>query len=131
VTPITRRELDLRRAIMRSFAASGEPPEVDDRMTLELLAARRVVVLDGEGRVLMAPPFAAHRNGTRVTSGGREWWGSCAWDGLGLVAALGLRDATLASNGIEVEVRDGRVDGDLLFHVSTPARRWWGDLADT
>ena len=35
MTPITRKELDLRRVIMRSFAATGEPPEVDDRELLD------------------------------------------------------------------------------------------------
>ena len=79
----------------------------------------------------MAPPFAAHQNGTRVELGGRAWWGSCAWDGLGIVAALGLHDATLASGGIEVEVRERGIAEDVLVHVSTPARRWWDDIVDT
>ena len=51
------------------------------------------------GRIVMAHPFAVHRTGARVDAGGHTWWGNCAWDGLGIVAALGLREATVTSTG--------------------------------
>jgi hypothetical protein len=79
----------------------------------------------------MAHPFAAHRDGARVDAGGRTWWGNCAWDALGIVAALGLRDATIASGGVTLAVRDGRVDDGALFHVAVPARDWWADIGFT
>ena len=59
------------------------------------------------------------------------WWGSCAWDGLGIVAALGLGEATVESTGVTVAVRDGEPAGDALFHVAVPARHWWDDIAFT
>ncbi len=68
----------------------------------------------------MAHPFAAHHEGARVESGGREWWGNCAWDGLGIVAALGLRDGDDHGAGHHVAVRDGDVSGDAVFHVLVP-----------
>jgi hypothetical protein len=125
-------DLSLAREIHATFAATGAPPAVapgDER--LRRLAERHVVSLDERGRILMAHPFAAHRDGTRVTSGEREWWGNCAWDGLGIVAALGLDEATVAANGIELAVRGGRVQGEALFHVEVPARAWWDDIAFT
>ncbi len=122
------RDLALRRAIFESFAATGGPGEHGD---LRSLAEQHVVVLDEDGRVRMAHPFAAHREGARVESGGREWWGNCAWDGLGIVAALGLRDAVVTAQGVSIFVRDGEVEGDAVFHVLVPARHWWDDIAFT
>jgi hypothetical protein len=127
---VTERELQVRRAVFEAFAATGSPPEVDaaDLAPLE----RRHVVVVREGRVWMAHPFAGHRLGTRVAApDGREWWGNCAWDGLGIVAALGLGDAVMSSGGVEVRVRDGSVSDDALFHVAVPARHWWDDIEHT
>ena len=127
---MTQSELDLRLEIMRAFAATGEPPDADDAELLGRLEARHVVVLR-DGRVHMAHPFAGHRDGTRVASGGRTWWGNCAWDGLGIVAALGLADAELTSGDVTVRVRDGHVVDDALFEVLVPARHWWDDIEFT
>jgi len=115
---VTARELALRRAIFAAFAETGAPPEVEDRETLRALAAQHVVVLDGDERIVMAHPFAAHHDGTRVESGGRTWWGNCAWDAYGIIAALGLAGATIAPDG-------------ELFHVAVPARDWWADIQFT
>ena len=128
---MTDRELTLRRAIMLSFAETGAPPEVADEETLRALADRHVVALDGAGRIRMAHPFAAHRTGASVESGGRTWWGNCAWDAFGIVAALGLRDAVVHGDGLSLEVRDGEPASDALFHVAVPARLWWEDIAFT
>jgi hypothetical protein len=115
---VTERELALRRAIFESFAQTGAPPHVEDRATLRALADRHVVVLDDDERIVMAHPFAAHRDGTRVDAGGRTWWGNCAWDAYGIVAALELGEATIAPDG-------------ELFHVAVPARDWWADIGFT
>jgi hypothetical protein len=120
-------ELALRRRIFEAFAATGEPPAVGG---LESLAEQHVVVLR-EGKVLMAHPFAADRDGARVESGGRVWWGNCAWDGLGIVAALGLSSAEVTAQGITVSVVGGQVSGDAVFVVEVPAARWWDDIAYT
>jgi hypothetical protein len=121
---VTPRELGLRTEIMRSFAATGAPPVVADGETLDALAEAHVVVLDAAREIRMAHPFAAHRDGARVDAGGRTWWGNCAWDGLGIVAALGLRDATVTSGGLTTE-------DDVVFHVEVPARDWWADIGHT
>lgn len=129
--------LALRHRIMRSFADTGNPPvmtagEVD---RLRALADAHVVVLadDDPERIVMAHPFAAHRRGASVASGGRTWWGNCAWDGFGIAAALHLDDAVITDNGVEVRLEAGRLtapDG-ALFHVLAPAREWWEDIGGT
>jgi hypothetical protein len=121
-------ESALRRRIFESFAATGAPP--DGLTGLESLAEQHVVVLR-DGAIYMAHPFAAHHEGARVESGGRVWWGNCAWDGLGIVAALGLSTATVTAQGIAVSVADGAVRGDAVFVVEVPAARWWDDIAYT
>ena len=126
---MTAEELALRARIFSAFAQTGGPPEVEDGPALRSLADRHVVVLDDDARVVMAHPFAAERDGaTRVDGRGRTWFGNCAWDGLGIVAALGLDDATVTSTGVAVRVRDGVPLDDAVFHVVVPARQWWEDV---
>ena len=128
---MTDRELALRREILEALAATGAPPDLDDDETLRSLADQHVVVLDDDGAIVMAHPFAAPGADARVDGGGRTWWGNCAWDGLGIVAAVGLRQATLTSTGVSVGVSDGEVEPGPVFHVEVPARRWWDDIAYT
>ena len=116
---------------MVSFAETGRPPVIEDVETLNALAEKHVVALDESGEILMAHPFAAHRDGTRVEAGGRTWWGNCAWDGLGIVAALGLHDAEVHANGVELPVRDREPRTDAFFHVAVRAARWWEDIVHT
>jgi hypothetical protein len=125
-------ELALAREVYAAFAATGAPPAVapgDERLVA--LAAHHVVALDGDGGILMAHPFAAHRDGVRVRAGAREWWGNCAWDAFGIVAALGLTDATVDDGRLRLDVRGGRAHGDALFHIAVPARAWWDDIGFT
>ena len=128
---MTERELALRAEIFAAFAAAGAPPEPEDRQTLQGLAERHVVVLDGHGAIAMAHPFAAPGAAACVESGGRTWWGSCAWDGLGIAHALGLGRATVTSTGVAVELEHGAVEPGPVFHVEVPARHWWDDIAHT
>jgi hypothetical protein len=123
-------DLRLRRAIFESFAATGQPPEHVDG-DLCSLATQHVVALDERGEVWMAHPFAAHTDGARVDSAGRTWWGNCAWDAFGIVAALGLEDATITAQGIRLRVRGGQIEGDAVFGVLVPAAHWWDDIGFT
>jgi hypothetical protein len=117
-------ELALRRTIFEAFAATGAPPP-DLDADLSGLAAQHVVALDEYGRILMAHPLAAHHDGARVEAQGRTWWGNCAWDGFGIVHALGLQDATITAQGFTIP-RD-----DVAFHVLVPAAHWWDDIGFT
>ena len=120
-------DLRLRRAIFEAFASGSPLPEAD----LSSLAAQHVVALDERGALLMAHPFANHTDGARVHSGGRTWWGNCAWDAFGIVAALRLREATVTAQDLTLRVHDDRVEGDAVFHVLVPAAHWWDDIAFT
>jgi hypothetical protein len=129
---VNRDQLELRAEIFTSFAETGAPPELPDSPDLRALEQRHVVVLDEDVRVVMAHPFAAHRDGARVDAGGRTWWGNCAWDAFGIVHALALADATVTAQGIAVRVRDGVPgDTDAVFEVAVPAAHWWDDIAHT
>ena len=115
-------DLALRRRLFEAFAAGEPPPDAD----YGSLAAQHVVALDEHGELLMAHPFANHTDGARVDSSGRTWWGNCAWDAFGIVAALGLEDATITAQGITLPR-----DDDAVFHVLVPASHWWDDIAFT
>jgi hypothetical protein len=125
VAIVTEEQLALRRTIFEAFAATGAPPELEDTPALRALAAVHVVVLDADGRILMAHPFAAHDAGARVDAGGRTWWGNCAWDGFGIVHALGLDAATITADGHTAD------DPGIEFEVAVPAVRWWEDIGHT
>ena len=63
---------------------------------------------------------------------GRTWWGNCAWDGFGIVHALGLPRATVTAQGIAVRVVDGvPEETGAVFDVAVPAAHWWDDIAHT
>jgi hypothetical protein len=124
---VTEDELTLRRRIFVAFAQTGAPPALGDAEApvLRGLADHHVVALDDDGALLMAHPFAAHRDGARIDAGGRTWWGNCAWDAYGIKAALGLgEDATITSGGVLAAP-------GAVFHVLVPAARWWDDVAYT
>ena len=125
---MTPEQLALRMGIFAAFAETGEPPSLPDSPELRALADQHVVVLDDAARIVMAHPFASPARDealrTRVTAGGRTWFGNCAWDGLGIVAALGLEGASVESGGVCAEEA-------ALFHVAVPARHWWDDIGFT
>ena len=120
---LTERDLALRHAIFKAFAQTGAPPEVSDREGLQRLADAHVIVLDGNG-IRAAHPFANHHEGATVEAGGRTWWGNCAWDALGIAAALNLENATITAQGLTLDEAAG-------FHVLVPAARWWDDIGFT
>jgi hypothetical protein len=122
---VDERDLQQRRAIFEHFAATGAPGEHGDARSL---AEQHVVVLDDSGAIVMAHPFAAHHDGARVDAQGRTWWGNCAWDAFGIVAALKLQGAKITAQGITLDADD---PADALFGVLVPARHWWDDIGFT
>ena len=102
------------------------------------LGASRAIVLepDDPSRVRMANPFSAIPTPFAVTAAGRDWWGNCIWDSLGIAACLGT-DATIrcscgdCDQAMRVDIRDGRVEGSGLIHFGVPARHWWDDIIYT
>ena len=85
----------------------------------------------------MANPFSAVPTAYRVEAGGRSWYANCAWDAVGICAALhvdGRIETSCPDCGepLGVTVTGERVDDeDLLFHCLVPAARWWDDIVFT
>jgi len=106
--------------------------------TLGHLAADRVLVLDARRTgILMAEPFSAVETRFNVRSGKRAWWSNCAWDALGIAAALHA-DVEIQSScpdcnhPLSLSVKAGRVTGDqCVIHLAVPAARWWDDIVFT
>jgi hypothetical protein len=101
----------------------------------ERLDERHALVLDPETRdVRMAFPFSGIPTPFRVRAGGRSYWANCAWDMLGIPAALhanAVVEAEYAEDGSEarLSVEGGRLSGDGGFvHYPLPLRRWYDDL---
>ena len=143
-------DLDLRNATYRLFVERGSAPSVDDVAAVtgtpaadvldcwQRLHAGHALVLDAAGRELrMANPFSAVPTAYRVQAAGRWWYANCAWDALGICAALhddGRVEATCPDCGdaLTIVVTDGEPDdASLLFHCLVPARRWWEDIVFT
>jgi hypothetical protein len=109
------------------------------RSALETLALSRQVILDPLTReIWMAGPFSAVPTRYRVHGPHVSWWANCAWDMLGIPAALGqcVRiDATCADcdTRVEIEVdRDtGPIAADGLVHILLPADQWYADIGFT
>jgi len=137
-------------AIYEHFAATGGRPSVHDIAarvgvtvpralgTFRRLREQRVLVLDADGEsIRMAPPFSGVPTQHRVTAAGVSYFANCAWDALGVPAAL-RRPATVHSRCeqslelLELTVStDGPEPSDWLFHCVVPAATWWDDIVYT
>ena len=129
--------------------SSGRPPliheiamalgclEPEVVQSLVDLSARRVLVLQPDGEILMVPPFSAVPTPFVVTTETFSAFVNCAWDALG--AAVMLRQptsiaASCADCGQVLHLAsDGRaVSGDSpLLHFPLPPRRWWESVVFT
>lgn len=88
--------------------------------------------------VRMANPFSMIPTPFRVTAAGRMFWANCAWDMLGIPAALHadadieaqFADAT--DDPVTMRIRDGQLEahGEVV-HFPLPFRAWYDDLIRT
>ena len=144
-------DLRIRNHLYASFVRDGSAASVSE--AAEALQLRDADVSDAYRRlhdahalvlqpngteIRMLNPFSAVETTYRVEAGGRSWFANCAWDSLGIPAALhgdGRIEAACPDCGerLELEVRDGELvrGADLLVHFVVPARRWWDDIAFT
>jgi hypothetical protein len=150
-TDMEAHDLDVRRQVYFAVVVRGRPPTVAEAAAAlerphedvaaslrRLHNAHALVLRPGSTDVWMANPFCFEPTPHRVRAGGRVWTGTCAWDALGIPAALhtdGEIQSSCACCGepLALEVRDrALVEGaDLLVHVLVPARRWWDDIGFT
>ncbi len=146
-------ELDLRirKEVYASFVREGRAPAPAETAAALGLAAEEVegafrrlhddhalVLHDGSLEIRMLNPFSAVETPHSVEACGRTWFANCAWDALGIPAALhadGRVESRCPDCGesLELEVRNGVLarGADLLVHFAVPARRWWEDIGFT
>jgi hypothetical protein len=142
---------DVRLHVYRTFVQDGRPPttaetaeargipEPDAAGAYRRLAEGHVIVLEpGTLDVWMANPLSARPTGFRVrTADGRSYFGSCSWDGPGVLAMLGV-DGTVSTvchdcdEPLTMEVRGGELQPiDGVAHFAVPAAKWWEDIGHT
>lgn len=91
----------------------------------------------GTHDILMANPFSAVETPFIVHANNKTYFANCAWDTLGIPAALhsdAKIEAQCAQSGdaICLQVTDGQVSGsEALVHFLIPFREWYNDLAFT
>jgi hypothetical protein len=137
-------------AIYTSTAESGHIPSIEavaqrvQASTDEVaqayvrLRASRLLFLERDGTTIrMAPPFSGVPTQHRVVVGGIEYFANCAWDALGIPAAL-HRPGTVRSQCEQSHERlnlsvglTGPESSTWLFHCLVPAAKWWDDLVFT
>lgn len=99
--------------------------------------AHALVLNERTPEIRMANPFSAAPTAHRVQASGRWWYANCAWDAIGVCAALHVDGRVETScpdcgESIAFGVNDRRPsDGRLIFHCLVPAERWWDDIAFT
>ena len=140
----------LRNTTYSMFVELGRAPTADDvgdRLDLDrgdvvagwrrLHEAHALVLNQHTDEIRMANPFSAVPTAYRVRAGNRSWFANCAWDALGICAALHVDGAIDTScpdcgDAISLRVADERPDDEtLLFHCLVPAARWWNDIVFT
>jgi hypothetical protein len=88
-------------------------------------------------RIRMAPPFSGVATPFRVQAGDQSYYANCAWDALGIPAAMHQDAVIYAADGysgepITLEVREGKpVSQPCAIHFAVPAARWWEDIVYT
>ena len=142
-------DLDVRVAVYDHFARHAEAPAVATiaaRVGLpneRVLAAygrlreERTLVVDEEGAIVMAPPFSGVPTQHVAQVDGRRYFANCAWDVLGVIAALG-RPGLVHSRceqsrePLRLAVGESGVEASSwLFHCLVPAVAWWDDIVHT
>jgi alkylmercury lyase-like protein len=147
---VDEQDYHLRQVTYALFVQLGRAPtagEVADRdgwSAEDVLAGWRrlheqhaLVLNPATAEIRMANPFSAVPTAYRVFSRGRWWYANCAWDAIGVCAALEAdgRIETSCPDCLEpitIEVREQRPsDETLVFHCLVPAALWWHDIVFT
>jgi hypothetical protein len=141
-----------RHFVYSHFADTTYPPSVDETAVhfeisteeaselYKELHNRHAVFLDFEKMAIrMANPFSGIPTDFKVHANGKTYFANCAWDMLGIPAALhcdAVIDAvcTESNETVELQVQDGKLrftNDDLRIHFPLPFARWYDDLVFT
>ncbi|MBL8062241.1 MAG: hypothetical protein JNK32_04435 [Anaerolineales bacterium] len=152
----------VRHFVYLHIAETTRPPSVDETAThfsisteeaselYKELHNRHALFLDVDKvAIRMANPFSGIPTDFKVHANGKTYFANCAWDMLGIPAALhcdAVIDAvcTESNESVQLEVKDGQIyaqggvpaaeDGGLsklLVHFPLPFARWYDDLVFT
>lgn len=143
-------DTDVKLAVYGHFADTGSAPTPEQvakaartdvdfvRAAYHILADQRVLVLEDDGATIrMASPFSGVATQHVVESEGVSYFANCAWDALGIPAALQQESVVRSrceQTGEPLELRvglDGPEPCDWVFHCQVPAARWWDDIVFT
>ena len=141
---------DIRAFVYHHFANKTRAPSVNETavafdLTHEEAASAYTALHErhaffltpGTHDILMANPFSNVETPFRVHANGKTYFANCAWDSLGIPAAMHSDadvEATCAQSGkpIALQVRNGQVsEADVLMHFLVPFKHWYDDLVFT
>lgn len=119
-------------------AARVTAADADVRDAFQRLFRNRVLVLEPDGATIrMAPPFSGVPTQHVTVVGSKSYFANCAWDGLGILAALHAEgyvrsrcEQTLEPLRLHVG-RDGPEPEPCVIHFAVPAALWWRDIVFT
>ncbi|GAB4423354.1 MAG: hypothetical protein Kow0031_01810 [Anaerolineae bacterium] len=140
-------DLGIRHFVYRHFVAEARPPTVDEiarefnlarteaEAAVERLHQHHLLFLEpGTTDIRIANPFSAIPTDYQVRVGPRAYWANCAWDMLGIPAALHT-DAVIEA--VYTDTREWTTitisSGELqpaagVVHFPLPVRQWYDDL---
>ena len=137
-------DTEVKQAVYGHFAETGRRPspevvaeavgsslgDVLDAYTR--LSGLKMLVLEPDGSsIRMAPPFSGVATQHVVKAGGKQYFANCAWDALGVLAALHQPHSRCEQSGEHLELtvrRAGPEPSDWLFHCPVPAAQWWNHV---
>ena len=140
----------VRHFVYNHFADTTHPPSADETATHFNISAeeaseyykelhnRHAFFLEPDTLTIrMANPFSGIPTDFKVYANGKTYFANCAWDMLGIPAALHA-DAVIeakfteSSETVKIEVKDGKVtNGELLVHFPLSFSHWYDDLVFT
>jgi hypothetical protein len=141
---------DVRRSVFDTLGRTGVAPSpariaaelgIDREDVLARLRAlhdlHQVVLEPGGEAIRMAHPFSAAPMGFVLRAADdRMWWGGCAWDSFGVVAAIGEElEITTRCPGcgrtLSFTCSPALAPPPLVVRVPRPAAEWWHDVVAT
>jgi len=140
----------VRHFVYNHFADTTLPPLVEDtamhfNISTEEVSAfykelhnRHAFFLEPETLTIrMANPFSGIPTDFKVHANGKTYYANCAWDMLGIPAAL-QTDAVIeavcteSNEPVHLKITSGQITNyDLLIHFPLPFARWYDDLTFT
>lgn len=138
----------VRAAIVRTIRDDGTIPRIADvaralgtdaaavdASFARMIEARVFIPERASHEIHAYDPFCVGPTDFRVRADGRDWWGICGWDALGIPPSLGTMGMLMTGCadgcgeriGIDIGL-GGKASGEAVLHVGVPARSFWEDI---